>query len=41
VTLLIWQCKSLHIDLPRVPTNLFLHLRQLFFPKLRSILKEV
>ncbi|CAF1355992.1 unnamed protein product [Adineta steineri] len=41
VTLLIWQCKSLHIDLPTVPQNLFLHLKQLFFPKCRFTLKEV
>ncbi|UJR26081.1 hypothetical protein I4U23_007427 [Adineta vaga] len=41
VTLLIWQCKPLHIDLPKVPHNLFLHLKQLMFPKVRSILKEV
>ena len=40
-TLLIWQCKPLYIDLPVVPQNLFLHLKQLFFPKFRSILKEV
>jgi len=41
VTLLIWKCKPLHIDLPKVPQNLFLHLKQLLFPKVRSILKEV
>jgi hypothetical protein len=42
VVLLIWQCKPLHIDLPKVPENLFLHLKQLFFPKYRpTILKEV
>ena len=41
VTILIWQCKALHRDLPRVPHNLFLHLKQLFSPKVYSILKEV
>jgi hypothetical protein len=41
VTLLFWQCKPLYIDLPKVPENLSLHLKQLFFPKYRSILKEV
>jgi len=41
VTLLIWQCKPLHIDLPIVPQNSFLHLKHLFFPRIRSILKEV
>jgi hypothetical protein len=41
VTLLIWKCKPLHIDLPKVPQNLFLHLKQLLFPKFRSIPKEV
>lgn len=41
VTALIWKCKSLHIDLPKVPEYLFLHLKQVFFPKSRSILKEV
>jgi hypothetical protein len=41
VTLLLWQCKPLYIDLPQVPQNLFLHLKQLFFPQYRSILKEV
>jgi hypothetical protein len=40
-TLLIWKCNSLYFDLPKVPPNLFLHLKQLFFPKFRSILKEV
>jgi hypothetical protein len=41
MTLLLWQCKSLYIDLPQVPQNLLLHLKQLFFPKFRSTLKEV
>ena len=41
VTLLIWQCKPLHLDLPEVPSFLSTHLRQLIFPKSRSILKEV
>ncbi|CAF3678525.1 unnamed protein product [Rotaria socialis] len=41
VTLLLWQCKPLHIDLPEVPQNLFLHLNQLVFPKFHSAHKEV
>jgi hypothetical protein len=41
VTLLIWQCQPLHIDLPVVPHNLFLHLKQLFYPRFRSTLREV
>ncbi|CAF4092106.1 unnamed protein product [Rotaria sp. Silwood2] len=41
VTSLIWQCKPLHIDLPEVPQNLLLHLKQLVFPKFRPTFKEV
>lgn len=41
ITLLIWQSRVLQCDLPKVPQNLFLHLKQLVFPKSRSILKEV
>ncbi|CAF0892938.1 unnamed protein product [Rotaria sordida] len=41
VTSLIWECKPLHIDLPVVPQNLFLHLKQLVFPKYRLTVKEV
>lgn len=41
MTLFIWQCPLFYVDLPEVPENLFFHLKQLFFPKVRSILKEV
>lgn len=41
MTLLIWQYQSFYVDLPVVPENLFLHLKQLVFPKSRSISKEV
>lgn len=41
ITSLIWHCKPLHIDLPKVPENLLLHLKQLTYPNPRSILKEV
>ena len=41
VTLLIWQCQPLHVDLPQVPGRLFLHLKQLVYPQYRPILKEV
>lgn len=41
MTLFIWQCPVFYTDLPEVPENLFLHLKQLFLPKFRSILKEV
>ena len=41
MTLFIWQYQSFYIDLPVVPENLFLHLKQLFFPKSRSIMKEI
>ena len=41
VTSLIWNCSSIHIDLPQVPRNLSLHLRRLISPHVRSILKEV
>lgn len=41
VTLLIWQCEIFYYDLPHVPKNLFLHLKQLFSPRYSSILKEV
>ena len=41
VTLLMWQCPQLYVDLPRVPQPLPQHLRQLFCPSTRSTLKEV
>ena len=41
VTLLIWQCRPLYIDLPKAPRNLFLHFKQLVSPKLHSNLKVV
>jgi hypothetical protein len=41
VTLLIWECQPLHIDLPKVPHNLLLHLRQVIYPRLRPTIKEV
>lgn len=42
VILLMWQCQPLYVDLPRVPTPLSRHLKQLVCPlPARSILKEV
>lgn len=41
VTLLIWECKPLYIDLPVVPQNLFLHLKQIVVSRLSPSFKEV